>query len=81
MLETGMTADAPEAIKKFAQDDPELVGGVGVWLATEKADVLRGKYMESYWDVDDVIAKKEEIVSGGKLSFYLKGEFGKKLFE
>lgn len=65
----------------FAKDTPELVGGVGVWLATEKASFLNGRYIESNWSVDDLTARKDEIVSEGKLSIVLKGEFGKKQFE
>jgi len=32
--------------KPFAKDSPELLGGLGVWLATEKAAFLSGKYVE-----------------------------------
>ena len=65
----------------FAKDTPELIGGVGVWLATEKAAFLSGKYIESNWSVDDLAARKDEIVSEGKLTISLKGEFGKQQFE
>jgi hypothetical protein len=65
----------------FAKDTPELVGGLGVWLATEKAAFLNGKYIESNWSVDDLMARKGEIVSEGKLSIVLKGEFGQRQFE
>lgn len=67
--------------ERFAKDSPALVGGLAVWLSTEKAEFLRGKYVESYWSVDDLIAKKEDIVKGGELSLVLKGNFGKQFFE
>tara|TARA_R110002060_G_scaffold33056_4_gene43773 strand:+ start:315 stop:740 length:426 start_codon:yes stop_codon:yes gene_type:complete len=41
---TDMTMDA---FRPYAKDTPELVGGVGVWLATEKAAFLNGRYIES----------------------------------
>lgn len=31
----------------YAKDTPELVGGVGVWLSTEKAEFLNGRYIEA----------------------------------
>jgi NAD(P)-dependent dehydrogenase (short-subunit alcohol dehydrogenase family) len=65
----------------FAKDTPELIGGLGVWLATDKAAFLTGKYIESNWSVDDLTARKDEIVSEGKLTISLKGEFGKKQFK
>ncbi|KAE8441546.1 hypothetical protein EG329_004854 [Mollisiaceae sp. DMI_Dod_QoI] len=65
----------------FAKDTPELVGGVGVWLSTEKASFLSGKYMESNWSVDDLVARQDEIVQQGKLSVGLKGDFGSEQFE
>jgi len=75
-----MTEMTTDDFKPFAKDTPELVGGVGVWLSTEKAAFLNGKYIESNWSVNDLAARKEEIVSDGKLSLVLKGEFGKEQF-
>jgi hypothetical protein len=70
-----------EQFKPFAKDTPELVGNVGVWLATEKAAFLNGKYVESNWSVDELVERKGEIVEGGKLSLVLKGEFGEGQFK
>lgn len=78
MVLTDMTMDM---FKQFAKDTPELVGGLGVWLSTEKASFLSGKYVESNWSVDDLTARKDEIVSQGKLSTVLKGEFGSQQFK
>lgn len=77
IIMTDMTLDI---FKKFAKDTPELVGGLAVWLATDKSDFLRGKYMESNWSVDDLVERKEEIL-GGKLSIAVKGDFGSQQFE
>jgi NAD(P)-dependent dehydrogenase (short-subunit alcohol dehydrogenase family) len=75
---TDMTMDM---FRPFAKDTPELVGGIAVWLSTEKAAFLSGRYVESNWSVDDLAARKDEIVSQGKLSIVLKGEFGKQQFD
>ncbi len=67
--------------KPFAKDSPELLGGLGVWLATENASFLSGKYVEVNWSVDELIERKDEIVKEGKLSIGIKGEFGSEQFE
>jgi NAD(P)-dependent dehydrogenase (short-subunit alcohol dehydrogenase family) len=75
------TDNTHPAFEPFAKDTPALPGGLGVWLATEQAAFLNGKYIESNWSVEDLVAKKEEIVSKGLLSIALKGEFGSAQFE
>ena len=67
--------------KPFAKDTPELLGGLGVWLATEKAAFLSGKYIESNWSGDELMERKDEIVNEGKLSICIKGDFGSQQFE
>lgn len=74
---TDMTVDF---FVPFAKDTPGLVGGVAVWLSTEKAAFLSGKYIESNWSVDDLVTRKEEIVSQGKLKIDLAGELGQEQF-
>jgi NAD(P)-dependent dehydrogenase (short-subunit alcohol dehydrogenase family) len=67
--------------KPFAKDSPELLGGLGVWLATENATFLSGKYVEVNWSVDELMERKDEIVKEWKLSIGIKGEFGSEQFE
>ncbi|CZR53950.1 uncharacterized protein PAC_03833 [Phialocephala subalpina] len=64
----------------FAKDTPALVGGVGVWLSTEKSSFLSGKYIESNWSVDELSERQNEIIQQGKLFVGLKGEFGSEQF-
>jgi hypothetical protein len=47
------------------RDTPELAAGFSLWLATqgEKVDFLRGRYSAANWDVDELLAKREEIKS------------------
>ena len=78
LLETDMLLDA---FRKFNLDTPELVGGTAVWLASEEAKFLSGKTIAANWSVDDLVARKEEIVKDGLLNIDLKGKFGKEQFE
>ena len=76
-----MTDMTRPACKRFALDTPELVGGAGVWLATEKAAFLSGRYMAVNWSVDELVQWKDEILSEGKLTMQLVGKLGKEHFE
>ena len=62
--------------KRFAHDTPELVGGTGVWLATEASRFLTGRFISANWSVDDLIAKKEKITAGQDLTMMYHGTFG-----
>lgn len=77
VLMTDMTIDS---FKRFALDTPDLVGGIGVWLTTEKAAFLTGKYVSANWSVEELVERKEEILSGGLLSLALVGKFGQDQF-
>jgi hypothetical protein len=37
------------------------------WLTAERRDWLSGRYVSVSWDVEDLEAMKDEIVSGDKL--------------
>lgn len=70
-----------ESFRRFALDSPELVGGVGVWLATERARFMSGRVMNSNWNVDDLYERREEILEGKLLQIDLRGTFGPEQFE
>ena len=61
---------------RFALDTPELVGGIGVWLATDAARFLTGRFVSANWSVDDLVAMKEKIVGGNDLKFVYQGTLG-----
>jgi hypothetical protein len=44
-----------------------------VWLASPEAEFLKGKFVWSNWDVDELKAKREEIANGQNLSMGLSG--------
>lgn len=60
----------------FNQDSPELVGGTAVWLCQKKARFLSGRFIAANWNVEDLLAKREEIVRDDLLKLTLKGQFG-----
>lgn len=78
LVKTGMTQ---ESFLKFALDSPELVGAVAVWLATEKAKFMNGRFMNINWNVDDLYERREEIQQGKLLQIDLQGSFGAEQFQ
>jgi len=69
-----------ESFKHFNLDEPALPGGVMVWLATEKARFLSGRVVSANWDVDDLVARKDEIVRDNLLQLKLGATLGKEQF-
>ena len=47
----------------FRSTDPRLAGDFVVWAASEEARFLNGRFAWVNWDVADLVAAKEEIVS------------------
>jgi len=66
---------------KFSKDTFALAGGVAVWLATEQAKFMNGRYMGANWSVAELMDRKDEIVSKGLLLEELQGTFGKAQFD
>ena len=44
-----------------------------VWVASPEAAFLKGKFVWSNWDVDELKAKREEIAGGAELTMGLSG--------
>ncbi|KAJ3053520.1 hypothetical protein HK097_004114 [Rhizophlyctis rosea] len=53
----------PEELHHLFTDSPELMGGFSVWLGSGKVDWAKGRYLECKWDVDEILAVKEKVVS------------------
>lgn len=51
----------------------ELSGDFAVWLASEEASFLNGRYVWANWDVDELKAKASEIQSGQLLTASIQG--------
>lgn len=51
----------------------ELPAGFCVWLTTPAAEFLRGRFLYANWDVDELMAKEEEITKAGQLRLGIYG--------
>ena len=51
----------------------ELTGVFAVYLTTERAKYLNGKYAWVNWDVEELEVRNDDIVSKGLLTEKLKG--------
>jgi NAD(P)-dependent dehydrogenase (short-subunit alcohol dehydrogenase family) len=70
---TNITAPA---FVRLSKDTFELAGGTAVWLATEEARFMNGRFMSVNWSVEELAERKEEIINGNLLNMELKGHFG-----
>jgi hypothetical protein len=61
-------SDSVPAYKPFAQDAVALVAGFMLWLASGKADGLKGSTVSVNWDVDVLERNAEKIKEGQLLS-------------
>jgi NAD(P)-dependent dehydrogenase (short-subunit alcohol dehydrogenase family) len=64
-----------EQFRRFTRQTPELVGGLAVWLSHPQASFLSGRTIGSHWSVDDLVARKDEIVRNNLLQMDLTGNF------
>ena len=79
MVETDMVDS--KALAHFCHDSAELAGANAVWLCTEEARFMTGRYMNTNWDVGELAARKDEIVREDLLKIVLKGTFGVEQFK
>ncbi|KAF7157291.1 hypothetical protein CNMCM5623_001414 [Aspergillus felis] len=75
MVLTDMGRSAPW-LAPFMKDTAELCGGTAVWLASGDRHFLSGRYVAANWDVEELEARKEEIVQENLLTVRLNGSFG-----
>ncbi|KFY40012.1 hypothetical protein V494_03705 [Pseudogymnoascus sp. VKM F-4513 (FW-928)] len=55
------------------QDTVDLPTGFSMWLASSESDFVRGRMLLANWDVDELEAKKNEILKGDLLKMVLSG--------
>nr|POE47162.1 short chain dehydrogenase andi [Quercus suber] len=62
------------AAGRQAPDKPEMPAGCAVWLSTSpEAKVFNGRFLWANWDIDEMLAKRDEIEEGDLLRLSLKG--------
>lgn len=69
---TDMVANV-EFFQQFAKDTPRLAGSAVNWLVSAQAAFLSGRYVSAHWDVEEILARKEEIVEKNLLTVRLNG--------
>ena len=50
-------------------DDVGLCGAVCVWISNERPLWASGRYLSATWDMDELKARKDEIVEHDKFKF------------
>ena len=68
--------DHPESIKRLLIDQPALPGGTAVFLSTERARFLGGRYVPATADMEELEGQKERIVKEGLLKTRVVGWLG-----
>lgn len=66
-IKTKITETAPEAVRDTFPNRPPTAGDTIAWLASERREWLGGCYVDCPWDMEELLAKKDEIVGGDKL--------------
>ncbi|KAF6805544.1 hypothetical protein CSOJ01_09413 [Colletotrichum sojae] len=66
-IKTKISEHAPQAVRDRFPDKADVAGDTIAWLASERRDWLAGRYVSCPWDMEEVMAKKDEIVEGDKL--------------
>lgn len=64
-----------EFLATYSKDTNDLAGGAAVWLASDGARFMNGRYLSANWDVNEVMAKKGDIVARDLLKVRI-GELG-----
>ncbi|KAJ0423344.1 hypothetical protein BJY00DRAFT_60175 [Aspergillus carlsbadensis] len=75
LVGTDMAHSVPFLVP-FIGDTYELVGGVAVWLSSGDRAFLSGRALMANWDVEELEARKQEIVEKDLLTICYRGEFG-----
>ncbi|KAF4956386.1 hypothetical protein FSARC_11587 [Fusarium sarcochroum] len=75
IVQTGMTVDA---LKPYAKDSPGLSGSWTLFLSTPRAEWMRGGIVSVNWDIEEMEAHKDQIVSENLLGrAFLNAKLGK----
>ena len=60
---TDLGKNMPEQMHEYLTDTPDLAACFIVWLCSGKADWAAGRYLSANWDVDQLVAAKDSILS------------------
>lgn len=65
----------PEWMHKVLVDEPQMPADSTVWLTSERRPWLGGRFINTNWDMEELEARKDEIVNGDLLKFRLTTAF------
>ncbi len=68
-VKTELAENMPEFMHAILIDSPELPADAMVWLVKEKREWLSGRWVSVCWDVEEMEARKAEIVEKDLLKF------------
>ena len=54
-------------------DTPEVSADTVVFLTRERRTWLAGRYIDTTWDMPELLARKQEIIDGDKLKMRMVG--------
>jgi NAD(P)-dependent dehydrogenase (short-subunit alcohol dehydrogenase family) len=66
-IKTQMTVNEPEELRNKLPHKPDIAGDTIAWLAGERRVWLGGRYVSCPWDMEELAARKDEILEGDKL--------------
>ena len=66
-IKTQMTVNEPEELRNKLPHKPEIAGDTIAWLAGGRREWLGGRYLSCPWDMEELVARKGEILEGDKL--------------
>ncbi|KAL6901164.1 hypothetical protein GGI43DRAFT_422673 [Trichoderma evansii] len=81
IVDTDMTE--PAFRDNFDLDTPELTGALCAWVAADPArsEFLSGRVISVNWDIEELVARKADVVAKNELTMDLQGSFGSEHFE
>ncbi|KAI1393927.1 NAD(P)-binding protein [Hypoxylon trugodes] len=74
-VKTELAAQMPPWMHAILVDEPQLPGDSAAWLASQNRSWLSGRYVSAQWDMEELDAKKDEIVEKDLLKFRLTTDF------
>lgn len=60
-VKTDLALNMPEFMHEILTDEPELSGDTVVWLTAEKRTWLQDRFISVVWDMEELLARKDEI--------------------
>ncbi|TDZ13894.1 Short chain dehydrogenase citE [Colletotrichum orbiculare MAFF 240422] len=73
IVQTPMAVELEKSGLKFPYDDISLPADFLVWVTGSEAAFLNGKFASANWDVEELMARKEEIKNSSELTLALDG--------